>query len=261
MELAPICTEKYVLSLPSNENVHDVEASYCSIHWDIPRASLDKTRNRYQFIGIRRYISFAYFSQFNRYEIANALSMVFPVLVSFALCAAFPSRCNKFTSAVSWATLIHLPFSFAYHWYMSLPNPEENWALTYHRLDASFIHAVSSLYAYGISENVAYAFLTVPVNLIPVIMLWRSDSRVPNTTHIGVSVALYLLPYLLSNAIPSFVLVSFAFWITLWTWERKCFGEYYHSLMHVMMGIPQAFIVLSAMDLLPTNRIFNTHTF
>jgi len=245
--------------LCSEERVQDVEAPfYSAINVEKKKhASLEDYSERNSFfpqlsLAIGRFISLGYISQLNHYELVNAISMVVPTMVSFALCYGNPSRNNKFSAAVSLATLIHLPFSFAYHWYMAVPHFEENWALLYHRLDSAFIHAVSSLYAYGISQNIYYALLTVPFNLFPIILLWRSESRDPNTKLMTVSVALYLLPYVLwERALLSFLLVSFSFWITLRIWEKRIFGLYYHSMMHVMMGIPQALIVLSTLDLIP----------
>mmetsp|Transcript_48030 Transcript_48030/g.79835 ORF Transcript_48030/g.79835 Transcript_48030/m.79835 type:complete len:265 (+) Transcript_48030:50-844(+) len=193
-----------------------------------------------------------FFLRICRYEIANAVSMIVPSLVSYILLEIYVADTNRFAKAICLAPVIHFPFSFCYHGYMALPNFKEDWALLYHRLDSAFIHAASSVYAYGISCSLGYGLLTAPANAVPVCLLWRSTSRVPNTRMMQLSVTMYLMPYLWQGMYLSFILVAASFFVILKIWEKKYLGAIYHSGMHVMMGLPQALMVASALGLLPS---------
>jgi len=192
------------------------------------------------------------FLAIDRIEIANAISMIVPTLITYCMVYFSPhSLINQYCLALAWAPVIHFPFSFVYHFYMALPYPQEHWALFYHRLDAAFIHVVSSLYAYGTSCSLCYALLAAAFNTtIPITMLWRSESRVPNTKMILMSVILYVSPMLWNHAFLAFGATSLSFYIIVIVWEKKVFGSYYHSIMHVMMAIPQGLMISYALGLI-----------
>mmetsp|Transcript_12819 Transcript_12819/g.16527 ORF Transcript_12819/g.16527 Transcript_12819/m.16527 type:complete len:243 (+) Transcript_12819:50-778(+) len=156
----------------------------------------------------------------DRYEIANAVSMIVPAAVSYALIYFFPFLADRYTLALAWAPVIHFPFSFSYHLYLALPQYQESWALLCHRLDSGLIHLVSSLYAYGTSRSLVYGLLSLPCNAIPTILLWYSDSRVPNTNMMTISVIIYLLPMLWYHSLIAFILTGAAFFITAQVWEK-----------------------------------------
>eukprot|EP00638_Chattonella_subsalsa_P002871 CAMPEP_0117739474 /NCGR_PEP_ID=MMETSP0947-20121206/3769_1 /TAXON_ID=44440 /ORGANISM="Chattonella subsalsa, Strain CCMP2191" /LENGTH=92 /DNA_ID=CAMNT_0005555407 /DNA_START=489 /DNA_END=764 /DNA_ORIENTATION=- len=41
----------------------------------------------------------------------------------------------------------------------------------------------------------------------------------------------------------AFGATSLSFYIIVIVWEKKVFGSYYHSIMHVMMAIPQGLMI------------------
>eukprot|EP00913_Durusdinium_trenchii_P033835 g31673.t1 len=136
-------------------------------------------------------------------EYCNALSMLIPGFVC-AYLYHHPEelRWTWRMSLMSFAVLIHLPFSFRYHCLLAQRKLKDAVDNTARRLDQSFIHVTCMATFVALSNNEVYVCCAVILNLYFIARLWAPDaSLLERMGNIGCGVVLYGLPPLCRGAV------------------------------------------------------------
>lgn len=133
-------------------------------------------------------------------EVANAVSMIFPVIF---LWYAWYTDPIMDIAIFAVGTTLQFPFSFYYHIKCAMKRYDDVINNNERRMDQSIQHIVCVMFAYAISGSRVYAIFNSVINCICLYRLWFVKHH-SHWIEIMYCVALYILPMIIHNDITNF---------------------------------------------------------
>ena len=183
-------------------------------------------------------------------EIAAATTMVLPSIVAlpYFLSGGRNARIAAF------GCMVHFPFSFALHLHRAVSSNLSTRTWLY-KLDVIFIHFYALCHGY--SWTLQIQWLEIVYHIACVLHIWMSDPLVNPSVKHTVDILAGIGTVKSSLGI---ILYDFSTWDTCMVWwialfvihNRKIFGQHSSWMMHVMLSVPENYMLHSLENLRPT---------
>ena len=154
-------------------------------------------------------------------ELCNAMSMILPsCLIAYYWIWEPPATedepfWNIYSKAFAFGTLLHLPFSVAYHLLCAFDYFEDRIDCVPRKLDQTLIHVVSAILAWALSGVDLYGCGCGIVNTWFIAKLWMKgphNTSFERRSNVIIAVVLYTFPLLWYGDVVNFAGASISFW-------------------------------------------------
>jgi len=181
-------------------------------------------------------------------EVCNAVTMWCPSLVALFLWLQPPSASfwGPRTMVLTFAILLHVPFSTIYHLLLACRSLHDAVDNLPRRLDQMFVHVASVMITWAVSTNNAYTGVSLLANFFFIMRLWvKGSSAFERMINIGIGTLIYGLAGLFRGDIWNFTCGTSWFLTGAVAMELRLRG-WGHSIMHVCLGGLMYHCMLSA---------------
>jgi len=170
-------------------------------------------------------------------ELLNAITILLP---SLYLLYNYNQNRNDDILLLLLASLIHLPFSFTYHFKIYKKSLEDRIDNNLRRLDHTFQHILIIISSYIISKSKSFLLLNIIINIYSIYFIWDKKTsndmkRWKNVCLNGLFINLYLLYqkkyYLFCHISLIYLLCGFPFIPKI---NKEYFNGYGQSLSHCL---------------------------